>query len=457
MKYNLLFVLTDQFRAACLEDDPVDTPHLDAFSKEAIRVQQAVSSYPVCSPHRAMLITGMHPSRNGVTMNLNSANCLRGTRLRDDVTSWGQSLADNGYETTWIGKWHLEEPKLPEDEIYGEGRRDDGKVWDAWSPPNRRFGFKHWHSYGCCDQHLKPHYWQTDTPWSNPLQIDQWSAEYETTEAIERLSAVGDDPFAMVVSWNPPHQPFDQLPPWYNRQYRERDAADLLVRPNVPWGESAVDEAVRFAPDYYAQVEAIDTQFGRLMEALEQNGLADNTIVVFTSDHGQQMGSQGLLYKNVPFEESMRLPCLIRVPGQGSGETSAMLSSVDIAPTLLGLLDVEVPAEMQGRDLSKVILGEQPVDPDEASLYYFWGPDTDLKTMRGIRTHEWKYVAVREADGEMSHFGYQLSVDPYEQNPITDPQVLEPLMERLLAELEKAGEKWEGTQWIQQQLQTINP
>lgn len=450
MTRNLLFVLSDQFRAMALEDDPVDTPVLDRFAEGAIVLTQAVSNYPVCSPHRAMLLTGVHPARNGVFMNLNTANVAHGVRLRDDVPSWAQALAERGYDTSWIGKWHLQEPLLPDDEIHGEGRRQDGKVWDAWSPPDRRFGFKHWYTHGCCDSHLHPHYWPTDAPREEPNRVHQWSAAHETDVAVDYLARVGDTPFALAVSWNPPHQPFDELPDDANRSYRELGPEELLVRPNVAWGTAGAEEAAAVAPDYFAAVEAIDAQFGRLLRALDEHGLADDTIVVFTSDHGMQLGSHGLVYKNVPFEESVRLPCLIRVPGTQGRRTSAMLSSVDIAPTLLGLLDVEAPAGMQGRDLSRVLLGSADVDEDEAALYYCWSPGSDSADMRGIRTHRWKYVVGRDVDATMWHYAVDLLQDPYEMHRIDDDAVTAPLAARLERELIAAGDDWVGLEWIRE-------
>lgn len=454
MTFNLLFVLSDQFRAMCLEDDPVLTPELDQFATDSIRVRQAVSNYPVCSPHRAMLITGAHPTRNGVFMNLNSANVKHGVRLHDDVPSWAQALSEVGYRTAWIGKWHLQEPLLPDDEIYGEGRRDDGKVWDAWSPPERRFGFQEWYSHGCCDSHLEPHYWKTASPREEPHQVHKWSAEEETDVAIDFLTCHKDQPFALAVSWNPPHQPFDELPPDANQAYQGMSPDELLVRPNVPHGTPVAHEAAEIAGDYFAQVEAIDQQFGRLMSALKDNGLEDNTIVVFTSDHGMQLGSHGLLYKNVPFEESLRLPCLIRVPGVGQRETSAMMASVDIAPTLLGLLDVVIPPAMQGRDLSRVLTGGQDVDGDEASLYYCWSPGRDSADMRGLRTHHWKYVVGREEDGRMWHYAIDLITDPYEMQRLDSPTVIAPLARRLADDLTAVGDTWEGLEWVRQQSTT---
>lgn len=442
---NLLFVVSDQFRAMCLQDDPVRTPHLDALMAEGIVVTQAVSSYPVCSPHRAMMMTGQHPTRNGVDRNVNSGR--PGVQLRDGAPTWASALREAGYRTGLIGKWHLESPRLPEDERHGEGRRADGLVWDAWSPPERRFGFDDWYSYGCEDAHLAPHYWPTAAPREGRISVDDWSAHHETDVAIDYLR--GRDrsrPFALMVSWNPPHQPFDELPSWAPLSHYE--GAELLTRPNVDRDSEAGREAARIAPEYFAAVEAVDAELGRLLDAVASLGLASDTIVVFTSDHGMQLGSHGEIYKNVPFEESMRLPLVLRVPGVAPAEVAAMLGSVDVAPTLLGLCGVPVPAAMQGRDLAAVLRGEEPADDAETALYYRWPTHEGDASARGLRTHGFKYTVTRDADGAVTTRLVDLRDDPFELRPRTDPALEADLAGRLLRALAAAGETWEGDAWL---------
>lgn len=451
---NILVIMSDQFRAMCLEDDPVRTPHLDAMATQSVTLTQAVSSYPVCSPHRAMFLTGQHPSRNGVPMNLNSANqeIFPGLGLRDGLPTWASVLHDQGYRTGLIGKLHIEPVRLPEDEIHGEGRREDGKVWDAWSPHDRRFGFEFWYSYGCCDAHLTPHYWKTDASREERTDVKQWSAEHETDVAIDFLEdSTSDRPFALFLSWNPPHQPFDELPSNAPlAHYEAMSPQELLVRGNVEHDSEVGREATRIAPMYYAAVESIDAQLGRMLAALERLDLADDTIVVFTADHGQQMGSHDLLYKNVPWDESMRLPCLIRIPGRGRGKTPAIFTSVDIAPTLIGLAGhgEAIPSEMQGRDLSRVLLGQEAHDTDEVSLYFRWPVDSDATSARGLLTHDWKYVVTRDGDGEHRSVLLRRDTDPYELHPVEDPEVEAALAGRLARELTRADEPWEGQDWL---------
>lgn len=464
---NLLFVVADQFRAMCLEPggDAVSTPFLDALASDGASLAHAVSSYPVCSPHRAMMMSGQYPAANGVTHNVNSQTAAWGVGLRPDAPSWAAVLRDAGYNTGYIGKWHLEAP-VPADAIYGTGRLDDGRYWDAYSPLDRRHGFDFWYSYGCCDEHLTPHYWTGNAERHERVDVQGWSAAHETDVALDFLQRAagaasggsggssGGAPFALAVSWNPPHQPFDQLPEGYETSYAGLSPAELLNRPNVDLDSDMGRKAATIAPLYFAAVSAIDAQVGRLLTALDDLGLAENTLVIFTSDHGQQMGSHGLLYKNVPFEESMRIPFILRGPGEFSAEAAAntVLSSVDIAPTLLGLLDLSasIPAQMQGQDLTALLrtgantTSATAEGAGTAALYYYYPRDADDVDIRGIRTSSTKFIARFQREGGLTTELYDLIADPYELHTITAPTLVREHAKTLETALAAAGQQWSG-------------
>lgn len=183
--------------------------------------------------------------------------------------------------------------------------------------------------------------------------------------------------------------------------YAQRPAGALLPRPNVDLDSAVSRETAGIAPLYYAAVECIDAEFGRLVAALEELGLARDTIVFFTSDHGQQMGSHDLLYKNVPWEESMRLPCIVRVPGVRRGERRAVRQRRHPSPRRIWYCGLAVPESMQGRDLAEVLRSDAHPDADAAPPYYRWPTAPGDSSARGLRTTRWKYVATREADATM--------------------------------------------------------
>ena len=458
----MLFIVADQFRAMCLEPggDPVSTPFLDGLACDGVSLTQAVSSYPLCSPHRAMMMSGQYPEANGVTHNVNSETAAWGVGLRPDAPSWAAVLRDAGYSTGYIGKWHLEAP-VPADAQYGTGPLTDGRYWDAYSPLDRRHGFDFWYSYGCCDEHLTPHYWTGDAGRHQRLDVTTWSAAHETDVAVEFLQRAAADsqrqPFALAVSWNPPHQPFDQLPPDYDRSYAKFPPAELLNRPNVDLESESGREAARIAPLYYAAVSAIDAQVGRLLDTLDSLDLASNTVVIFTSDHGQQMGSQDLLYKNVPFEESMRIPFVLRWPGQTfhSDASDVGISSVDIAPTLLGLLGFadSIPAAMHGHNIAPALLAQAQgtrqatlagTAGTPSSLYFYYPRDAQDVDVRGLRTPTRKVIARYQPSQGIDLTIYDLASDPFELRPIGEPQLVRDGALALAAALTDAGQSWSG-------------
>ncbi|OFE14276.1 hypothetical protein BA895_11765 [Humibacillus sp. DSM 29435] len=454
---NLLVVLADQFRASAigaLGQDPTRTPALDRLALEGRVLTHAVSTYPVCSPARAMLMTGQYPWANGVPFNVNSETAPWGVGLRPDARCWSDVLADDGYRLGYVGKWHLT-PPTPADEQFGEGRRDDGKVWDAWTPPAQRHGFSFWYSHGCCDRHLEPHYWRTETPHDSPIQIEQWSAEHETDVAIDflRVAAWSLDeapqPFALMVSLNPPHQPFDEVPDRYLPPYADLSPAELLTRPNVDLDSETGRQAGEIARHYYAAVTGVDEQVGRMLHELDLLGLADDTVVVFTSDHGMQLGSHDLLYKNVPFEESARVPFVVRWPGHITpGHDGMLLGSVDVAPTLLGLLGLseQIPDEVQGIDCSGALLGVDDARRPDFALYLGPARGNGDPDVRGLRTGTHKLVVEHRLESGLRVRLVDLVDDPYELVDVSarHPDLTAQLLDELATALKKVGDPFPG-------------
>lgn len=230
----------------------------------------------------------MYPHENHIFTNCTSQSAAEGCYLHDDQVCLSDLLAAGGYEMGYIGKWHLDAPK-PEQNPYTEGFRGNGLIWDAYTPPGKgRHGFDFWYSYGCYDWHMKPHYWKNDAKIDERIDVREWSVAHETKVAIDYIKNQ-DKPFALFMSFNPPHTDFDMFPQEYLNDYEGKEAGDLLVRPNV----RMIPEAVRHVKNYFASITGIDENFGKLMAALREKGIEDNTIVVFTSDHGEMMGSQG--------------------------------------------------------------------------------------------------------------------------------------------------------------------
>ncbi|WP_284645141.1 sulfatase family protein [Paenibacillus silviterrae] len=435
MKPNIIYLFADQWRkhaVGFMGEDPVITPHIDRFAKESLMFEHALSCTPLCSPHRAALMTGKYPQSNGVY-----TNCKIGApiMLSPEEVCIGDVLKAEGYRTGYIGKWHLDLPEQNVSEEPLSGARD----WDAYTPPGpKRHGFDFWYSYGAYDHHLEPHYWR-NTP--EMIHVKQWSLEHETDVAIDYIQthACGEKPFALFVSWNPPHSPFELVPDKYKRLYEGRD---LPMRPNVkpeqlaahtgePFesGEAALR---RYMRDYYAAISGLDEQFGRIWEEVRRLGLEENTLIVLSSDHGELMGSHGFMAKHSWHEESIAIPCLMHWPGTiKAGRTDLLFNSVDIMPTLLGLAGIPVPAAAEGIDVSCEIRGERQMDIASAFICAFPGRKDAMEQFtaqgldnrqfgwRGIRTKRYTYVVHKGylPGAKAERLLYDNEQDPYQMNP----------------------------------------
>jgi uncharacterized sulfatase len=394
---NLVYVFPDQYRKHAmgfLNQDPVLTPRIDAFAKESLFLPHAVSNYPVCSPHRAMLMTGQWPARNGVMANCNSSRTHLGNFLSEDAQCLTDVLSDAGYSTGYMGKWHLDSsPSTPDGET---------AEWDAFTPPGpRRHSVDFWYSYGAANDHLNPHYWTGDSGVEDRVKVKQWSPEHEADQAIAYIKNDGGDyrdadrPFALFMSMNPPHPPYNKVPDRYRALYEGKTSDDLLIRENVDRSAEGIKRAPNSVLDYFAMVSGVDEQFGRVLDALEDQGLSDNTIVVFTSDHGEMMGSHNRMSKNVIYEESMNIPFLIRWPdGIRPRTDDLILGTPDIYPSLLGLMGLagNTPDSVEGDDRSSVIRDGSGDRPD-AGIYTRLPPGRPRGGLRGLRTHRHTYQA----------------------------------------------------------------
>jgi len=434
-----------------MNQDPVVTPNLDRFASESVVFTNAVSNYPVCSPYRAMLFTGKYPHSNGVITNCNSDTAEAGVFLKESERCLSDILHDEGYSQGYIGKYHLDTP-LEVNYQYAEGRRGDGAAWDAYTPPGpRRHGFDFWHSYGCCDWHLKPHYWVGNAKVDQRIDVDEWSVKHETDAAVDYIHnrdgehRDSDSPFSLFVAFNPPHTPFQQVPPEYLEAYAGRSNEDLLTRPNVKLeGDGA--KAGEHAKNYFAAITGIDENFGQILNALDEEGLKDDTIVIFSADHGEMMGSHGLMHKGFWYDESLLIPFIIRYPGKLQPRFDDLLLGVpDVMPSLLSLMgfESEIPQCIEGNDYSDAMLGKDVPRPDSA-LYLIMTPDWPGGGKRGLRTHHHTFVIQRQRGKEDTCILHDNQVDPYQLKNVADenPTIVQQLTAELNQWLEKTDDPW---------------
>ncbi len=451
---NLLIVFPDQMRGQALgflDEDPVLTPNLNAFARESAVFPQAVSNYPLCSPYRAMMMTGKYPHSNNVLSNSTSAAARYGYELRQAERCWPDVLKERGYSLGYIGKWHLDCPRPPF--VKSDNNREDF-AWNEWCPPDRRHGFDFWYAYGTYDQHLNPMYWATETPRDGAFFVDEWGPIHEADLAIEYLHNPNGrfrnptKPFALAVSMNPPHMPYEQVPERYVRLYDDKDVEDLCSRPNIPpadqkWGQYYRDN-IR---NYLAMVTGVDEQFGRILKALRDIGLERHTIVVFTSDHGNCLGIHDEISKNNHYEESMRIPLLIRWPGKIQPCRDDLLISVpDLCPTLLDLMGLgqALPDDIEGTSYASLLRTGKGARPT-SQLYLGIPLGQPAWGRRGVRTRTHTMVVSRMPDREPRYVLHDNVQDPYQLRNISEeePEVVRRLTEQeLIPWLEKTNDPW---------------
>jgi arylsulfatase A-like enzyme len=459
---NLLFVFPDQMRRHAMgfmHQDPVSTRNLDRLASESLVLDHAISNVPICSPFRAMLFTGKWPPSTGVVINCyarpdgwEETEWEKSCYLQRSERCFSDVLHDAGYATGYIGKWHLAKPKKP----YVDPTDYGGYIWDAYAPPADRHSFDFWYGYGTHGNHLHPHYWTGDLPKERPIQVDQWAPEHEADLAIEYLrDPTGkyrdpNKPFALFVSHHPPHNPYNAVPDKYLDEYRDRPLEELLTRGNVNLSldDGATARAKRAVRGYFAMVTGIDEQLGRILTCLRQEGLEDDTIVVFTADHGEMMGSHNRMAKSVWYEESIAIPLSIRWPGKVKpGRDDLLLSVPDYMPTLLGLMGLSeaTPDGIEGTDYSAALLGKSVKRPTSAP-YLHMQHDGDTYGARGLRTHRHTFVVERTKEGDKTIL-YDNEKDPYQLENTADSNsaLVTDLRGELAGWLKRVGDPWAGT------------
>jgi arylsulfatase A-like enzyme len=446
---NLVYVFADQLRTCSCGyagDEMAHTPNLDRLAKRGVNFENAVSSTPVCAPYRASLFTGKYQSSNGMVINE--------LRLSPDHECLGHVLTKAGYDTSYIGKWHLWANELGNHNLPRNG----------FTPPGPyRLGFDgEWYGYNFNHHYYNSPYYN-DTPQTQHYK--QYEPDAQTDIAIDylRKASKSDKPFAMFVSWGPPHAPWSwhNVPPEYADMYRDKK---MPLRPNYrneptkygdAWQTPAPDYAQylqQMMQVYYGQTANIDWNVGRLMDEIDKLGLAEDTIFVFTSDHGEMFGSQGYQAKLIFYEEAARIPFLMQWKGhipEGS-KTDACLDTPDIMSTLLSMMNLPVPKACEGEDLSQVALGKGGAEPEAAYLQGMgataaWQDGTEWRAMRD-KQHTF---AIYRRDGKELLFDNL--ADPYQLNNLAEDKANDAKVahyrEKLKSWMKEQNDTFEACSW----------
>lgn len=367
---------------------------MDKFERQSVNFRQAVAGMPVCSPTRASLLTGQRPHTHGVFIN--------DVPLNTNAVTLAKVLKGAGYDTGCIGKWHID----------GHGSRS------AFIPRERRQGFDYWKVLECTHSYNNSFYY-ADGP--EKLKWDGYDALAQTKDAQNYLleRAKSRKPFLLWLSWGPPHNPYETAPAKYRAMYSPQA---IQLQPNVP--EQARGKARKELAGYYAHCTALDDAFGDLMRTLEETGLATNTIVVFTSDHGDMLWSHNQERKQRPWEESARVPLMIRLPEAmdiPAKRLDATINTEDVMPTLLGLVKVNIPKSVEGLDFSAVMRGA--ADPSGGvtvlrciSPFGEYMRKNGGREFRALRTAKHTYAKSLEGPWLL----YDNEADPYQTNNLVN-------------------------------------
>lgn len=447
-KPNLVFMFADQLRLCSMGyagDRKAITPHIDALAQRSLNLCNAVSGHPVCAPFRASLLTGKYTTSTGMVINE--------IRLSTEHRSFAHVVSDNGYNTAYIGKWHMYanewgnhyDPKnsyIPE----GPDRLGFDQLFAAYNFHHENVG--------------KTSYYHLNSP--EKLYYDGFEPDCQTDMAIaeiERLSKE-EKPFAMFLSIGIPHDPWGEwnCDPEAYAKYADTEfpLPDNYLPENDPYADDWARLSKKERQDlpywmrgYYSMATKVDDNVGKMVDALDRMGLADDTIFIFTSDHGELFGAHGRRAKNIFYEEAVRVPFLMRWGDKlGTGVNPLCLNTPDLMPTLLAMMGMgdQIPAEVEGLDLSDAILGKEGANTPDGTLMMGTGATAkweDGHEWRAWRTERYTY-ATYLVDG--SELLFDNAADPLQMNDLAgDPAYAElkaQLKAAMYTEMERIGDKF---------------
>ena len=369
------------------------TPNLDSLATEGLRLENCFCTNAICTPARASIMTGKYSHATGI-------KTLNDVIDHDRETTLGMAFQAAGYQTAMVGKWHL-----------GHGGKSDPR------------GFDYWNVLPGQGAYFDPETLEMGRPKAN----DGYVTDILTDSALEWLgSREKERPFFLCLAHKAPHDSFEPHPrhwhsytatvpepPTLRDDYKERAQAAAMssakietmhLRNHLPQIAGAHDANTdrmawnyqEFIRNYYRCVQAIDENLGRILHHLEAEGLVENTIVVYTADHGFFLGDHGWYDKRFMYEESIRIPCLIRYPAVIAPGTvrEEMGLNVDFAPTLLEMAGIPVPAAMQGRSFAPLARGQTVPDWRQAMYYRYWMhlAHFHIPAHYGVRTDRYKLI-----------------------------------------------------------------
>ncbi len=419
----VLFLTDDQAYSSlgCTGNQVLKTPAIDQLAAEGVLFENAFVTTAICCSSRASIFTGQHMRRHGIE---DFRQPLDVSQLQNTFPAL---LRESGYRTAFLGKFAIGSPEVD------QGRALPAELFDLWYGFPQSIAFK---------------------------QMENGENQYLTTVMTDKAigfleESPADQPFCLVMAFKEPHGPLNYFDPEFPRPYTDaeiplpknmtRDAFDALpepVRSSLNASPKWIDDPDAFRNsmrERYAYLSRADFAVGQILQALAAKGRDQNTVVIFMSDHGLMDGAHSLSGKWVMYEESIRIPLIIkdpRLPAEMRGRRSQMVLSIDVAPTILTLAGVSIPGAMQGESLTPMLASANAMSRQDWYYEHVYCPEPDrspIPKIEGVRTHQWKYIRYTDSSPPIEEL-FDLLADPHEDcslasNPAYD-QVLSALRSR---------------------------
>lgn len=454
---NIVFMLSDQHRwdaLSCNGAAVVKTPHIDSIATEGMRFDGAYTACPLCTPARASLLTGLLPHNHGQLANMDNFNGIFDQQVLGKK-GYPEYLHDAGYQVGYTGKWHL--PK--------EG---DKQFWniDQWHNDHQSVLKQAGVTYNMAVDEVQPLEWGAEAKFygKSALPLELNYNTYVADRTIDMINQFSSDcaPFMICSAFTGPHFPIavpepylsmynpEDVPMWGNFHETFMDKPIVQQKEMMRWNSSHLTwkDWQKVIAAYWGYCTYIDAQIGRIITRLKEQGIYENTIIIYSSDHGDMLGSHRLFNKGWNmYEECNRIPLLIRWPNTAlfNSVCKEFVNLVDIMPTLLEAAGTPCPEKIDGKSLVPLLKGNRPDDWPGEALVEFNGYESSLTTIRMIRTEKWKYVYNPSSVDEL----YDMESDPDELYNLADrlafKHVLRRMKDRMVKRLQSHRDGIVGT------------